>query len=137
MAPRNESTLYRAELAGRDLFEYVFGFAMGILLWVVNSMSAASALVFDPTWTAVGLACGLALFAVVTFRAAGRRFQLALRERRPPVFYVAFFLAFLLVAWLTLRLDVAVRPAHYSWFLGLGLSQLLGIALYLRQRASG
>jgi hypothetical protein len=136
MAPRNESTFYRAELTGRDLFEYVFGLAVGILLWVVNSMSATSTLVFDPTWTAVGVATGLALFAVSTFWAAGRRFQLALRERRP-VFYVAFFLAFLLVVWLTLRLDVAVRPAHYSWFLGLGLSQLLGIALYLRQRSAG
>lgn len=136
MAPRNEPTLYRAELAGRDLFEYAFGLATGILVWVVNSTSAASTLVFDPTWTAVGLAFGLALLAVATFWAPGRQFQLTLRDR-PPGFYVAFFLAFLLVAWLTLRLDVTVRPAHYSWFLGLGLSQLLGIALYLRQRAAG
>lgn len=132
MAPRNETTLARIELTGRDLFEYVFGFAMGILLWVVNSTSATSTLVFDPTWTAVGLACGLALFALFTFWAAGRRVQLALRER-PPAFYVAFFVGFLLVVWLTLELDVAVRPAQYSWFLGICLSQLVGIGLYLHQ----
>ena len=136
MAPRNDPTFYRAELTGRDLLDYVVGLTVGVLVWAVNSTSATSTLVVDPTWTAVGVATGLALFAVSTFWAAGRRFQLALRER-PPIFYVAFFLLFLLVLWLTLRFDVAVRPAHYSWFLGGGLSQLVGIGLYLRQRSAG
>lgn len=135
MSPRNEPAFSPVELTGRDLFEYVFVLTGGILLWVVNSMSAASTLVFDPTWTAVGVASGLALFAVTTFWAAGRRFQRALREHRP-VSYVAVFLAFLLVVWLTLRIDVTVRLAHYSWFLGLALSQLVGIGLYLRQRTA-
>ena len=136
MAPRNESAFFRAELTGRDLLDYVVGFVGGLLLWVANSTSTTSTLVFDPTWTVVGVATGLALLALTTLWSLGRRFQLTLRER-PPVFYVAFFLLFLLLLWLLFQLDATVRPIHYSWFLGIALSQLVGIALYLRQRSAG
>jgi hypothetical protein len=33
---------------------------------------------------------------------------------------------------LVTAVDVTIRPAHFSAFLGLALGQLLGIALYLR-----
>lgn len=136
MAPRNESTASRVELTGRDLLDYVVGLLLGVLLWVVNSYSSTSTLVFDPTWTAVGVACGLALFAVLTFSEIGVEFKRRFRESTP-FFAAVTVVGFLLVIWLTLQLDAAVRPAHYSWFLGLGLAQLPGIALYLHQRTSG
>ena len=136
MASRNGSAFSRVELTGRDLLDYVVGLVLGVLVWVVESYGSTSTLVFDPTWTAVGVACGLALFAVSTFSTVGRRIQLAFRERTP-VSLATFLVAFLLGLWLLFQIDVTFRPVHYSWFLGLGLSQLVGIGLYLWQRTSG
>ena len=136
MAPRNEPTSSRAEPTGRDLLEYVVGLTLGVLVWVVESYGATSTLVFDPTWTAVGVATGLALFALTTFWDPGRRFQRRFRESTP--FFVAVMAATIVVVlWLGAEVGWDARPAHYSWFLGLGLSQLPGIGHYLRQRSVG
>jgi hypothetical protein len=125
-----------AELTGRDLLGHVAGLGLAILVWAVESYEYASRLVVDPTWTAVGVVTGLALFATVTFSAVGRRFQHRLREStRFAVAVLALGLA--LVVLVVAVVDVHVRPAHFSWFLGLGLGQLVGVGLALRQRAAG
>lgn len=124
------------DVSERDLLDHVVTLALGVLLWVVESTNPTSTIVFDPTWTVVGVATGLLLFAVTTFSATGRGFRRGLREWDPRSLVVLAVGIFLLL-WLLVELDVTFRPAHYSWFLGIGLSQLLGIGRYLRQRSAG
>lgn len=125
-----------AEITGRDLLDYVVALVGGTATWALGSYDTGSDVVISPTWTAVGVGTGVALFAVLTFSTVGRRFQRRMRESKL-LFGVVVAAGFFLVLFLTLEVDVTVRPGHYSGFLGLGLSQLLGITLYLRHRTAG
>lgn len=124
------------EITGRDALDYAVGLAGGTATWALGSYNTGSDVVISPTWTAVGVGTGLVLFAVLTFSAVGRRFQERMRESLL-ILGAVLVVGFLLVTWLSLAVDLIVRAEHYSGFLGLGLSQLPGIILYLRQRASG
>lgn len=119
----------RADVTERDLADYLVALTFGPAIWAVESYGVASALVVDPAWTAIGAGVGVVAVLLPLYSVPVRRFQDRLRDS------IGTFLAVMVVGValgyvLVTTVDVAIRPAHYSAFLGFAPSQLLGIGLY-------